>query len=162
MAKKVATKKVKEETLETILFNCRNHLRGKAQMTDKRDLLLTLVFIKFLGDRFNQQRESLKADFANQGIKDEGFIQMQLDSPFSYQKDDELEDDADVQTAYCQYMACSGYGISLFGLLVEGSFVAHCHCGNDGKVLFFDMEGTYPLFYVFPEVVGFQDGAFQI
>lgn len=76
MAKKVATKKVKEETLETILFNCRNHLRGKAQMTDKRDLLLTLVFIKFLGDRFNQQRESLKADFANQGIKDEGFIQM--------------------------------------------------------------------------------------
>ena len=38
MAKKVATKKVKEETLETILFNCRNHLRGKAQMTDKRDL----------------------------------------------------------------------------------------------------------------------------
>lgn len=87
MAKKVATKKVKEETLETILFNCRNHLRGKAQMTDKRDLLLTLVFIKFLGDRFNQQRESLKADFANQGIKDEGFIQMQLDSPFSYQKD---------------------------------------------------------------------------
>lgn len=87
MAKKVAIKKVKEETLETILFNCRNHLRGRAQMTDKRDLLLTLVFIKFLGDRFNQQRESLKADIANQGIKDEGFIQMQLDSPFSYQKD---------------------------------------------------------------------------
>lgn len=87
MAKKVATKKVKEETLETILFNCRNHLRGRAQMTDKRDLLLTLVFIKFLGDRFNQQRESLKADIANQGIKDESFIQMQLNSPSSYQKD---------------------------------------------------------------------------
>ena len=52
MAKKAAAKKVKEETLETIHFNCRDYLRGKAQMTDKRDLLLTLVFIKFLGDIF--------------------------------------------------------------------------------------------------------------
>ena len=56
MAKKATTKKVKEETLETILFNCRDYLRGKAQMTDKRDLLLTLVFIKFLGDRFLHQQ----------------------------------------------------------------------------------------------------------
>lgn len=57
MAKKAAAKKVKEETLETILFNCRDYLRGKAQMTDKRDLLLTLVFIKFLGDRFLHQQK---------------------------------------------------------------------------------------------------------
>ncbi len=34
----------KEETLENILFNCRNSLRGRVVMTDKRDLLLTLVF----------------------------------------------------------------------------------------------------------------------
>lgn len=44
MAKK-QNKAVKEETLETILFNCRNSLRGRAAMTDKRDLLLTLVFL---------------------------------------------------------------------------------------------------------------------
>ncbi len=42
MAKK-QNKQVKQETLETILMNCRNSLRGRAQMTDKRDLLLTLV-----------------------------------------------------------------------------------------------------------------------
>jgi len=42
MAKKTI-KPTKEETLETILFNCRNSLRGRAAMTDKRDLLLTLV-----------------------------------------------------------------------------------------------------------------------
>ena len=47
MAKK-QNKAVKEETLETILFNCRNSLRGRAAMTDKRDLLLTLVFLKFI------------------------------------------------------------------------------------------------------------------
>lgn len=49
--------KVKEERLEDILFSCRNHLRGRAPMTDKRDLLLTLVFLKFIGDRFNEQRD---------------------------------------------------------------------------------------------------------
>ena len=45
------------ETLETILFNCRNSLRGRAAMTDKRDLLLTLVFLKFIGDRFKEQMQ---------------------------------------------------------------------------------------------------------
>ena len=56
MAKK-QTKIIKEETLETILFNCRNSLRGRAAMTDKRDLLLTLVFLKFIGERFKQQKK---------------------------------------------------------------------------------------------------------
>ena len=41
MAKK-SIKPTKEETLETILFNCRNSLRGRAAMTDKRDLLLSV------------------------------------------------------------------------------------------------------------------------
>ena len=59
MAKK-AIKPTKEETLETILFNCRNSLRGRAAMTDKRDLLLTLVFLKFIGYRFNEQKEKIR------------------------------------------------------------------------------------------------------
>ena len=61
MAKK-QNKPVKEETLETILFNCRNSLRGRAAMTDKRDLLLTLVFLKFIGERFKQQKEKKMAE----------------------------------------------------------------------------------------------------
>ena len=56
-------KKTKEETLETILFNCRDHLRGRAQMTDKRDLLLTLVFLKFIYDRFLTQQDVLKEKY---------------------------------------------------------------------------------------------------
>ena len=59
MAKK-QIKITKEETLETILFNCRNSLRGRAAMTDKRDLLLTLVFLKFIGERFKQQKEKVR------------------------------------------------------------------------------------------------------
>ena len=48
--------KAKEERLEDILWSCRNHLRGKADMSDKRDVLLTLVFLKFMSDRFEEQR----------------------------------------------------------------------------------------------------------
>ena len=42
MAKK-QNKAVKEETLETILFNCRNSLRGRAAMTDKRDAVNSCI-----------------------------------------------------------------------------------------------------------------------
>ncbi len=88
MAKKSTTKKIKkEETLETILFNCRDYLRGKAQMTDKRDLLLTLVFVKFLGDRFNQRREQIAQEVRARGIDNEEFINVQLQNPFQYQQD---------------------------------------------------------------------------
>ncbi|MCD8287814.1 MAG: restriction endonuclease subunit M, partial [Porphyromonadaceae bacterium] len=59
MAKK-PHKPIKEESLETILFNCRNSLRGRAAMTDKRDLLLTLVFLKFIGERFKRQKEKIR------------------------------------------------------------------------------------------------------
>ena len=60
------TKKVKEERLEDILFACRNHLRGKADMSDKRDVLLTLVFLKFMSDRFVAQQEKIREKFKAQ------------------------------------------------------------------------------------------------
>lgn len=86
MAKKTI-KPAKEETLETILFNCRNSLRGRAAMTDKRDLLLTLVFLKFIGERFKEQQEKIREGFKEQGIDDEGFIEMQLKRPQHYLQD---------------------------------------------------------------------------
>ncbi len=86
MAKK-QNKVQKEETLETILFNCRNSLRGRAAMTDKRDLLLTLVFLKFIGERFKDQQEKVRKSFKEQGIDDEGFIEMQLKRPQHYLQD---------------------------------------------------------------------------
>ena len=84
MAKK-QNKAVKEETLETILFNCRNSLRGRAAMTDKRDLLLTLVFLKFIGERFKQQKEKIRHEIVEvQGIHDTDFIELQLSRPNQY------------------------------------------------------------------------------
>lgn len=88
MAKKKTTnKKTKEISLENILFNCRDYLRGKAQMTDKRDLLLTLVFIKFIGDRFNQRREEIVEEVKAHGIDDDFMIQRQLQNPNQYQQE---------------------------------------------------------------------------
>ena len=53
----VKNKKVEKEIkLEDILFNCRDLLRGKASMADKRDLLLTLVFLRFIGEKFTLKR----------------------------------------------------------------------------------------------------------
>ena len=87
MAKK-QSKPTKEDSLETILFNCCNSLRGRAAMTDKRDLLLTLVFLKFIGERFKEQREKIRHEIEEvQGIHDEGFIEMQLQRPNQYQQD---------------------------------------------------------------------------
>ena len=55
-------KKVKEERLEDILFECRDNLRGKASIGDKRDLMLPLVFLKFMNDRYDEQVEKVMAE----------------------------------------------------------------------------------------------------
>ena len=52
MAKK-ATKKDDKLNLESILMNCRDYLRSNAALNDKRDLLITLVFLRFIGEKFD-------------------------------------------------------------------------------------------------------------
>ena len=53
MAKKTTKKKEGNSlNLESILFNCRDYLRGNASLMDKRDLLLTHVFFRFIGEKF--------------------------------------------------------------------------------------------------------------
>lgn len=56
MAKKKNTTKKKEAyplNLESILFNCRDYLHGRASLNEKRDVILTLVFIRFIGEKFD-------------------------------------------------------------------------------------------------------------
>lgn len=80
MAKK--EKKIKEERLEDILWACREHLRGKADMSDKRDVLLTLVFLKFMSDRFVEQQEKIRAKYA-----DPKLAEIQMKKPAAYGQD---------------------------------------------------------------------------
>lgn len=83
MAKKATNKKQKEEALEDILFNCRDYLRGRAALTDKRDMLLTLVFLKFISERYHDKREQIKAENAD----DPEFAEIMLSRASSYGED---------------------------------------------------------------------------
>lgn len=56
--KKVET--TKEQTLENILFNCRNALRGAGGTEKNRDAVIGLVFLKFAGDKFEAKYEEIK------------------------------------------------------------------------------------------------------
>lgn len=88
-------KVVKQQNLEDILFECRNKLRGNANMTTKRDMLLTLVFLRFICSRFNEQKEKIKDDVLTQiGKKTEeitseekDFIEMMQHNKSSFEQD---------------------------------------------------------------------------
>ncbi len=66
-------KKVKEETinLDSILFKCRDILRtarNSGSFFEKRDMMLTLVFLRFIGEKFEDGIEKLKSDLIAQGL----------------------------------------------------------------------------------------------
>lgn len=96
-APKVRKKKEvdKQQNLEDILYECRNKLRGNANMTTKRDMLLTLVFLRFIGSRYNEQREKIRKhlikefsmDAENLAQEDKEYLDQMLEDRASYQKD---------------------------------------------------------------------------
>lgn len=81
MAKKTA--KQREEVLEDILFSCRDSLRGRAALTDKRDMLLTLVFLKFIPERYHDKRNKILA----QNADDPEFAQIMANKKSVYGQD---------------------------------------------------------------------------
>lgn len=85
MAKKVAKKDNDKLNLESILFNCRDYLRSNATLNDKRDLLLTLVFLRFIGEKFEEAQIAMREECMKNGITDEVVIEAFLNSPDRYQ-----------------------------------------------------------------------------
>ena len=69
--------KKKEESvlsLDTILFNCRNHLRAarnSGSFFEKRDMMLTLVFLRFIGEKYEDGIEKLCQTLIEQGLDPE-------------------------------------------------------------------------------------------
>ncbi len=55
----------KEVALETILFNCRNALRGAGGTEKNRDAVIGLVFIKFASDKFEARRQEIKQQYGD-------------------------------------------------------------------------------------------------
>lgn len=68
MAKKKTDTKVK---LDTILFNCRDYLRAAknaGSFFEKRDMMLTLVFLRFIGEKYEEGLIRLRQDLIDRGL----------------------------------------------------------------------------------------------
>lgn len=66
-------KKVKEETLnlESILFKCRDILRqakNSGSFFEKRDMMLTLVFLRFIGEKYEDGLVKLREKLIQEGL----------------------------------------------------------------------------------------------
>ncbi len=66
-------KKKAEETinLDSILFKCRDILRqarNSGSFFEKRDMMLTLVFLRFIGEKFEDGVENLRKELLAQGL----------------------------------------------------------------------------------------------
>ena len=85
MAKKITKKVDNKLNLESILMNCREYLRSNATLNDKRDLLLTLVFLRFIGEKFEDAQIAMREECIKHGIDDEAVIDAFLNSPARYQ-----------------------------------------------------------------------------
>lgn len=67
------TKKKEQKTLniDNILLNCRNYLRAarnSGSFLDKRDMMLTLVFLRFIGEKYEDGIEVLRQTLIEQGL----------------------------------------------------------------------------------------------
>ena len=68
MAKKKEDKAI---NIENILFNCRDILRSarnSGSFFEKRDMMLTLVFLRFIGEKYEDGVNSLMEELNNKGI----------------------------------------------------------------------------------------------
>ena len=68
MAKKKAEEKI---NLDSILFKCRDILRqarNSGSFFEKRDMMLTLVFLRFIGEKFEDGIENLRRELTAQGL----------------------------------------------------------------------------------------------
>lgn len=64
-AKTKTTKTTPGKSLEDILFDCRNVLRGKVDSSVNRDAVMGLVFLKFAGDKYAARRTELEKEYSD-------------------------------------------------------------------------------------------------
>lgn len=68
----MAKKKVEEKiNLDSILFKCRDILRqarNSGSFFEKRDMMLTLVFLRFIGEKFEDGIQKLRQDLIARGL----------------------------------------------------------------------------------------------
>lgn len=60
-----------QKTLEQTLWEAADKLRGNQEPGEYKHVVLGLVFLKYISDRFEERRETLKEELASEGIKPE-------------------------------------------------------------------------------------------
>ena len=86
MAKKTKNTKQEVLSLDNILFKCRDILRqakNSGSFFEKRDMMLTLVFLRFVGEKYEDGVERLRAYLESQGLdpEDESIRSCFFDDP---------------------------------------------------------------------------------
>ena len=61
-------KKDKEKSLESVLWDCRNDLRGIGSPEKNRDSVISLVFLKFAGDKFEKRYNEIKEQYGDNEV----------------------------------------------------------------------------------------------
>ncbi|GAB1476982.1 class I SAM-dependent DNA methyltransferase [Bacillota bacterium] len=58
--------KIQEQSLESIMWNCRNALRGTVGGNEtNRDVVMGLMFLKFAGDKFEKRRGEIEKEYGD-------------------------------------------------------------------------------------------------
>lgn len=93
MAKKINTQKEETINLDAILFKCRDILRqakNSGPFFEKRDMMLTLVFLRFIGEKYENCVAHLRTRLIEEGLDpdDENIISAFFDdATFTDEKD---------------------------------------------------------------------------
>lgn len=72
MAKRINNKKEEVINLDAILFKCRDILRqakNSGSFFEKRDMMLTLVFLRFIGEKYEKWCNASSCSVNRTGIK---------------------------------------------------------------------------------------------
>lgn len=102
-----ATKKTQELTLEQVLWNCRVDLRGVGSLDKNRDAVISLVFLKFAGDKFEKRRKALIEKYGENPVFLENVSFYNADNVF-YLPENITGDDQEWSTRWSYIVAHAG------------------------------------------------------
>lgn len=101
------TKKTQELTLEQVLWNCRVDLRGVGSLDKNRDAVISLVFLKFAGDKFEKRRKALIEKYGENPVFLENVSFYNADNVF-YLPENITGDDQEWSTRWSYIVAHAG------------------------------------------------------
>jgi type I restriction enzyme M protein len=70
--------------LKDTLWKAADKLRGSLSANQYKDVILGLVFLKYVSDAYDERREAIRVELADQGYDDEQIADL-IDDPEEYQ-----------------------------------------------------------------------------